>query len=420
MAPNFSDSESDDSDEVPNISTKPKHVIRKKMKRSVSVSSEDHDDENMKNEDDSRVSKSDDDDDDMLDQIMKKYSKENTQDVNKSRSTVTNDILAGLESSVSGSDDENGYNEASLEESSDIVTRLDDAAMVSLVIKEEKTDPTVPVIESVSSQNMTEMFIKPEELVSTFNPNLEKIFPKPTLPIDLMIAIAVKNIDPKQEIGATLDEVVNFVALHFPYFNRNIEECKDLIMSMQDSVLEKKTDKYYLDLHLLPSLLIRMRSIMEKIEEQVKDSMLIPNFLPTLLEKFEQGLQCEAVNFRPPYSCKMLSYLAFISLCPPVSITQLMLFLKFLFPSLIGSNTFDADDLEEWIQNDEHVQEIITADGSKMYLLNEGVYPDVLHQVTQFFATKSNYTRLKKSIYHENFISYLLPNLNQSTIRNNL
>ena len=63
---------------------------------------------------------------------------------------------------------------------------------------------------------------------------------------------------------------------------------------------------------------------------------------------------------------------------------------------------------------------LASEDGSKMYLLNEGVYPDVHHQVCQFFATKSNYTRLKKSIYNENFISYLLPNLNQSTIRNNL
>ena len=58
----------------------------------------------------------------------------------------------------------------------------------------------------------------------------------------------------------------------------------------------------------------------------------------------------------------------------------------------MGNKTFEAEDLEEWIQNDEHIQELINPAGEKMYLLCEGVYPTVLHQVRQFFATKSNFS----------------------------
>ena len=89
-------------------------------------------------------------------------------------------------------------NEASLEES------VSDVGMV--VIKEETVDFEVErnnhknengsglKIDSVTSQCMTEMFIKPEELVSTSNPNLDRTFPKPPLPSDVLIALAVRNL----------------------------------------------------------------------------------------------------------------------------------------------------------------------------------------------------------------------------------
>ena len=93
---------------------------------------------------------------------------------------------------------------------------------------------------------------------------------------------------------------------------------------------------------------------------------------------------------------------------------QVMTFLKFLFPSLLGKSTFETEDLEEWIKNDEHIQDLTTPTGEKLFLLKEGVYPIVLHQVRQFFSTKSNFTRLNKSILKTEFVGYLLPNLLKS------
>ena len=150
---------------------------------------------------------------------------------------------------------------------------------------------------------------------------------------------------------------------------------------------------------------------LEKNKQMVLDSMLIQGFLDSMVEKFREDFKCEAVSFRPPYSCKMLSYLAFITLCPPISMGQVMTFLKFLFPSLLGKNTFEIEDLEEWIKNDEHVQDLTTSKGENLFLLKEGVYPTVLHQVRQFFSTKSNFTRLNKSILKTEFVEFLLPNL---------
>ena len=68
-------------------------------------------------------------------------------------------------------------------------------------------------------------------------------------------------------------------------------------------------------------------------------------------------------------------------------------------------------DFEDWIRNDEQIQEYLSPGGDTMYLLQEGVYPVVQHQVRQFFSTKSNFARLEKSIFNPEFVNILLPNL---------
>ena len=110
----------------------------------------------------------------------------------------------------------------------------------------------------------------------------------------------------------------------------------------------------------------------------------------------------------------MLSYLALISICPPSSMEQIMIFLKFLFPSLEGSidkSAFKQEDFEEAIMHDDYIEEYVTPTGHKMYVLLQGTYPYVLNQVRQFFATQSNNVRLSKSIYKKEFVNILLPNL---------
>ena len=339
---------------------------------------------------------------DLLSEIMQKYSDETETEKHKEYNILDDDF------SVSGSENEDNANDASLEESSDV-------GVSSFVIKEENIDSNVndtgPMIHSVTSQCMTEMFIKPEELVSTFNPNLDKVFPKPPLPSDVLIALAVRNLDPSNDFGTTETDIVSFLAIHFPYYNRNIEECKEMVANAREN--DDKTEKhvFHIQSSTFTEISQKIEKLLEKNKSLVLDSMLIQGFLDSMVEKFRKDFKCEAVSFRPPYSCKMLSYLAFITLCPPISMGQVMTFLKFLFPSLLGKNTFEIEDLEEWIKNDEHVQDLTTPTGEKLFLLKEGVYPTVLHQVRQFFSTKSNFTRLNKSILKSEFVEFLLPNL---------
>ena len=78
--------------------------------------------------------------------------------------------------------------------------------------------------------------------------NKTKVYLKPPMSPELMIAIAVRNLDPNKEVhskfedankqlflsniyqvGASCSDIVAFLSLHFPYFTENYEECKDMV-----------------------------------------------------------------------------------------------------------------------------------------------------------------------------------------------
>ena len=87
-----------------------------------------------------------------------------------------------------------------------------------------KSEPQVVEIEN----------IKPEQLFSKCNPSWEKVYNKPPLPSDVLITLAVRNLDPQNHSGASFSSIVAFLSLHFPYYNRNIEECKDMVRKAYD------------------------------------------------------------------------------------------------------------------------------------------------------------------------------------------
>ena len=54
---------------------------------------------------------------------------------------------------------------------------------------------------------------------------------KPPMSPELLIAIAVRNLDPHKDVGASCTDIVAFLSLHFPYFNDHYEECKVISFS---------------------------------------------------------------------------------------------------------------------------------------------------------------------------------------------
>ena len=51
-------------------------------------------------------------------------------------------------------------------------------------------------------------------------------YAKPPMSPELLIAIAVRNLDPHKDVGASCTDIVAFLSLHFPYFNDHYDECK--------------------------------------------------------------------------------------------------------------------------------------------------------------------------------------------------
>lgn len=51
-------------------------------------------------------------------------------------------------------------------------------------------------------------------------------YTKPPMSPELLIAIAVINLDPHKDAGASCTDIVAFLSIHFPYFSDHYEECK--------------------------------------------------------------------------------------------------------------------------------------------------------------------------------------------------
>merc|ERR1719369_637011 len=120
-----------------------------------------------------------------------------------------------------------------------------------------------------------------------------------------------------------------------------------------------------------------------------------------------------AINYKPQLSCKILSYLALISISPPSSLEQLILFITFLFPSLQNEKTnFHKEDFEASLSNNENIEAYFLATTrQKMFILKEGSYPKVLKIVHQYFSNKKNIIQLRESIICKDIMNTLLRNI---------
>jgi len=256
----------------------------------------------------------------------------------------------------------------------------------------------------------------PDKSITFENPNLIKHHPKPPLPSDVLIALSVRNLDPSNHFGASFNSIIAFLSLHFPYFNRNVEECKEMVRKAYDINTREETGKenFRIKNTLIAQLSVRINSYVDRNRGLVKKSMLISDLLETFMDRFLNGNGSnQAANFKPQFGCKMISYLTLISVSPPSSLEQLMLFITFLFPSLQNDKTcFRKQDFEAALQGDEHIEVYFLATtGQKMFILKEGSYPSVLQIVRQYFGNKNNMVKLRKSITRQDIVNIILPNL---------
>ena len=173
----------------------------------------------------------------------------------------------------------------------------------------------------------------------------KKSFSKPPLPSDVMIALAVRNLDPENHYGAKFASIQAFLSLIFPYFNEQRLECREMIRRAYDVNAKEETGKenFRIKGSLVEQLSVRIKSYVERSRTLVRESMLVPELLEVrldlhkreillliilrqiLLEKFEHGRARGAEGkLQPPWSTRMLAYLALLTLRPPATSEQVV------------------------------------------------------------------------------------------------
>ena len=160
---------------------------------------------------------------------------------------------------------------------------------------------------------------------------------------------------------------------------------------------------------LVQKLSIRIHNYVDRYRELVKESLLIPDFLETFVERFALGAASNrAFSFRPPFDYVELSYLALVFLHLPCSLDQIMIFIVFLFPSLQNDKQFfKEENFETLLNNDQHVKKYFMASSNQtLFVIQEESHSLVLTSVRTFFSKK--YEMLQKSIYSSEVLSLLL------------
>jgi len=255
--------------------------------------------------------------------------------------------------------------------------------------------------------------VKAEELLDSVDERNFQVYP--TIPYDVLIALSVRNLDRDNFRGASFNQMIAFVCLHFPYFNRNVEKLKALIKKSYNRV-NSDSDKLKIQDEHIESLRKRVDTWRIRNKDEVKKFMWIPDFLDIIVERFSDLNHLltdnPAMKAKPPYSRKMVLYLALISMSPPSTTDKIWIFIRFLFPSLEKTvQGFERQDFDNDLLEEENITEILDDSGQKVYAIKEGLVPEVRHKVRNYFSTVSNLKQLKKSILKPEFVDLLLPNL---------
>ena len=101
------------------------------------------------------------------------------------------------------------------------------------------------------------------------------------MPSDVMIALAVRNLDPENHYGAKFASIQAFLSLIFPYFNEQRLECREMIRRAYDVNAKEETGKenFRIKGSLVEQLSVRIKSYVERSRTLVREAMLVPELL---------------------------------------------------------------------------------------------------------------------------------------------
>ena len=240
-------------------------------------------------------------------------------------------------------------------------------------------------------------------------------YEKPQLSTESLIAVAVRNLDPRNKNGASFWQIVAFISLHFPYYDANYETCVRLVKKGygQNPDDEKEpTGSFRIKPAVVQRLYSQISPVLTNEKEEIEKSMLHPKFLDLMVEKFLGGedFKHPKEQYRPPYTNKQLTFIALIVLKKPSNLEQIIIYLLFLFPGF--SEIQDSfrknfmDDISQ-LREIEHIEQ----GRDRRFNLVPNACSKVLKDLRNFTSSKENFEELKLSIFHEDFINVLFPGL---------
>ena len=136
-----------------------------------------------------------------------------------------------------------------------------------------------------------------------------------------------------------------FLSLHFPYYTDNYEECKDMVRRECGMGLDTDSGKENFQMTAEIAESDRILNYVKNNRDKISRSMLEPEFLNIIIERFVKDDSAVLPSSRkpPPFSHKQLAYIALLKIHKSATLEQIVILLKFIFPSLarFGNNILD-------------------------------------------------------------------------------
>ena len=109
--------------------------------------------------------------------------------------------------------------------------------------------------------------------------------------------------------GASCLDIVAFLSLHFPYFTDNYEECKDMVRRECGMNSSFETGKENFQMKAEINCGDRIHNYVKNNRDKISRSMLEPEFLDTIIERFvkEDAIILPSDRQHPPFSFKYLT-----------------------------------------------------------------------------------------------------------------
>jgi len=247
---------------------------------------------------------------------------------------------------------------------------------------------------------------------------------KPPMSPELLIAIAVRNLDPHKEVscqyvnsilsvekvGASCSDIVAFISLHFPYFNNNYEECKDMVRREcgMSSGFESGRENFQMRAEI--NCGDRIHSYVQNNRERICQAMLEPLFLDVIIDRFvaEDSMVSPSSRRNPPFTSTMLTHLALLKLPQRATLEQIVILLKFLFPALAKTGVMEAYRKEflEVIAKSSELDARVEKNNIT-FSLREEHKESVLSAIKQ--VSLDNLDTIGEALLHENFFDIILP-----------